>query len=126
MVLVDEQDDDLKVADVPILGTIDHLPEIIKRERVQEVIFSTDKLPYDKMIQCDRSFSKVQDACPEIVLVVFVFSFFGPFAKNAGLSMKVMEGTDLLLSILLIFSIRPYSSLLSKNLTLSSSVMWLM
>ncbi|MBN1464807.1 glycosyltransferase [candidate division KSB1 bacterium] len=38
------------VNDVPVLGMIDFLPEIIRRQRVQEVIFSTDKLPYDKML----------------------------------------------------------------------------
>ena len=43
-------DFDQKVADVPIVGTIDNLPEIIKREHAQEVIFSTDKLSYDKML----------------------------------------------------------------------------
>ena len=43
-------DFDAKVAGVPIVGTVDNLPEIIEREHVQEVIFSTDKLPYDKML----------------------------------------------------------------------------
>ncbi|MBN1560988.1 glycosyltransferase [candidate division KSB1 bacterium] len=48
LVTADETDD--FVDDVPVLGVIDFLPEIIRRERVQEVIFSTDKLPYDKML----------------------------------------------------------------------------
>ncbi len=39
-----------RILNVPIVGVLDDLPEIIKRERAQEVIFSTDKLPYDKML----------------------------------------------------------------------------
>lgn len=38
------------VAGVPVVGFIDDLPDIIRRERVQEVIFTTDRLPYDKML----------------------------------------------------------------------------
>ena len=35
---------------IPVLGRLEGLREIIKRERVQEVIFSTDQLPYDKIL----------------------------------------------------------------------------
>ena len=38
------------VAGVPVVGFIDDLPEIIRRERVQEVIFTTENLPYDKLL----------------------------------------------------------------------------
>lgn len=50
VVLLSPDDSEQDVGDVPVLGNIDYLPEIIKRERVQEVIFSTDRLPYDKML----------------------------------------------------------------------------
>jgi GT2 family glycosyltransferase/lipopolysaccharide/colanic/teichoic acid biosynthesis glycosyltransferase len=36
--------------EIPVLGKLEGLSEIVKRERVQEVIFSTDQLPYDKIL----------------------------------------------------------------------------
>lgn len=50
VVLLSAEDSDEDVLDVPVVGVLDHLSDIIKRERVHEVIFSTDKLPYDKML----------------------------------------------------------------------------
>lgn len=45
-----EEDESKDVLGVPVVGSLDALPEIIKREGAQEVIFSTDRLPYDKML----------------------------------------------------------------------------
>lgn len=50
VVLLTPDESEEMIGDIPVLGDIDHLPAIIKRERVQEVIFSTDRLPYDKML----------------------------------------------------------------------------
>lgn len=50
VVVLDSDFSQERILNVPIVGVIDNLPEIIKRERAQEVIFSTDKLPYDKML----------------------------------------------------------------------------
>jgi O-antigen biosynthesis protein len=50
VVLVNDEFSGEDVAGVPVVGFIDDLPDIIRRERVQEVIFTTDRLPYDKML----------------------------------------------------------------------------
>lgn len=55
IVLLEKEIHQQKVAQVPVLGVIDQLPAIIKREKAQEVIFSTDKLPYDKMLKAISS-----------------------------------------------------------------------
>ena len=36
---------------IPILGQIEFLEEIIEREKIQEVIFSTDKIPYNRLLK---------------------------------------------------------------------------
>ncbi len=38
------------VAGVPVVGFLDALPSVIRRERVQEVIFATENLPYEKIL----------------------------------------------------------------------------
>ncbi len=39
-----------QIEGLPVLGTMNHLREIIQREKVREVIFSTDKIDYDRML----------------------------------------------------------------------------
>ncbi|MBN1996045.1 glycosyltransferase [candidate division KSB1 bacterium] len=39
-----------KIEGLTVLGELDHLDQIIEREKVQEVIFSTDRLPYDRIL----------------------------------------------------------------------------
>ncbi|MBN2412061.1 glycosyltransferase [candidate division KSB1 bacterium] len=39
-----------QIEGLPVLGTMNHLSEIIQREKVREVIFSTDKIDYDRML----------------------------------------------------------------------------
>lgn len=39
------------IHDVPIVGLIDQLPGIIQQESVQEVIFTTENVPYDMMLK---------------------------------------------------------------------------
>jgi O-antigen biosynthesis protein len=50
LVLIHNDSGENEIAGVPILGPLEHLNEIVKREKIQEVIFSTDKLPYDKIL----------------------------------------------------------------------------
>jgi len=50
VVLAEPDESIAKVAGVPVIGSLDYLHEIIPRERIQEVIFSTDRLPYDKIL----------------------------------------------------------------------------
>ncbi|MBN1479393.1 glycosyltransferase [candidate division KSB1 bacterium] len=50
VVLLSAEESDEDVLRIPVVGVVDFLSDIIKRERVHEVIFSTDKLPYDKML----------------------------------------------------------------------------
>ena len=38
------------VAGVPVIGSLNSLKEIVSVENIQEVIFSTDKMPYDKIL----------------------------------------------------------------------------
>ncbi len=45
---VSQADD--KIEGVTVLGELEHLDEIIQRENVQEVIFATDRLPYDRIL----------------------------------------------------------------------------
>lgn len=51
--LVSFQSDDLgkRFAETEVLGTIDNLPAIIKRQKIREVIFPTDRISYDKMME---------------------------------------------------------------------------
>ena len=49
-VVATSEDFEQKIHDVPVVGVISDLPEIIKRERAQEVIFATDNLPYDSLL----------------------------------------------------------------------------
>ncbi|MBN2355821.1 glycosyltransferase [candidate division KSB1 bacterium] len=39
-----------KIGSVPIYTGIDHINELIKREKIQEVIFATDRIPYNQML----------------------------------------------------------------------------
>jgi len=39
-----------RIAGVPVLGYLDHLRDIVRREKVQEVIFATDKIAYNTML----------------------------------------------------------------------------
>lgn len=39
-----------EISGLPVLGTMQHLAEIIRREKIQEVIFATDKIAYDQML----------------------------------------------------------------------------
>ena len=50
IVLTSEDLERDEVAGLTVLGTISHLKEIIQRERLQEVIFSTDRIEYEKML----------------------------------------------------------------------------
>jgi O-antigen biosynthesis protein len=50
VVLVRTHASEKMIDGVPILGPLDHLKEIVKREKIQEVIFTTDRLPYDKIL----------------------------------------------------------------------------
>ncbi|RPH95899.1 MAG: glycosyltransferase [Calditrichaeota bacterium] len=50
VVLLDDSLLEDQIAGVPVVGFLEDLPEIIRRERAQEVIFSTDRLSYDKML----------------------------------------------------------------------------
>ncbi|MDZ7372537.1 MAG: glycosyltransferase [candidate division KSB1 bacterium] len=39
-----------KVAGVPVIGTLDHLADLIRRERAEEVVFATDKISHDQIL----------------------------------------------------------------------------
>jgi len=49
-----------KIENVPVVGVLEQLPEIIRREKVHDVIFSTDRLPYDKMLTAMADSQKSQ------------------------------------------------------------------
>ena len=51
--LVSFESNDLgkRLAEIEVLGTIDNLEAIIKHQKVREVIFPTDRISYDKMMQ---------------------------------------------------------------------------
>ncbi len=49
-----------KIENVPVVGVLEQLPEIIRREKVHDVIFSTDRLPYDKMLSAMADSQKSQ------------------------------------------------------------------
>jgi GT2 family glycosyltransferase/lipopolysaccharide/colanic/teichoic acid biosynthesis glycosyltransferase len=50
VVLSNGQVEHSEIAGVPVKGTLNGLPEIVRQERIHEVIFSTDNLPYHKML----------------------------------------------------------------------------
>jgi len=50
VILNDHSFDEDRIAGVPVLGYLDHLKDIVKREKVQEVIFATDKIAYKTML----------------------------------------------------------------------------
>ncbi len=50
IILTSNQMDYEEVAGLPVLGTFQHINEIIRREKVQEVIFATDRIDYNKML----------------------------------------------------------------------------
>ncbi|NOY57320.1 MAG: glycosyltransferase [Calditrichaeota bacterium] len=50
VILSDHSFDEDRIAGVPVLGYLDHLQDIVKREKVQEVIFATDKIAYNIML----------------------------------------------------------------------------
>lgn len=50
VVLVRPRESEKMINGIPILGPLDHLNDIVRREKIQEVIFSTDRLPYDKIL----------------------------------------------------------------------------
>ncbi len=50
VILKEHTFDEDRIAGVPVLGYLDHLRDIVKREKVQEVIFATDKIAYKTML----------------------------------------------------------------------------
>ncbi len=50
IVLIDDEPNGKIIAGVPVVGNISRLPDIIAREKIKEVIFTTDKVPYDKIL----------------------------------------------------------------------------
>ena len=48
------------IENTPVLGLIDQLPEIIKRESIHEVIFTTERVPYDKMLNAMAASKNLQ------------------------------------------------------------------
>lgn len=49
VVLADDTRSVKQVAGVPVIGSLDNIQEYISCENIQEVIFATDRLPYDKI-----------------------------------------------------------------------------
>ncbi|MDZ7722723.1 MAG: glycosyltransferase [candidate division KSB1 bacterium] len=49
-----------EIDDIPVIGLIDQLPQIIERESVHEVIFTTERVPYDKMLKAMAASKNLQ------------------------------------------------------------------
>lgn len=50
MVLPEQAGEVASIAGIPVYAGLDHLRELLQRERVEEVIFATDRLPYQEML----------------------------------------------------------------------------
>ncbi len=50
LVSLDEREVGERVAGVPVIGTVREAEAIIRREKIEEVIFSTDKISYDQIL----------------------------------------------------------------------------
>jgi GT2 family glycosyltransferase/lipopolysaccharide/colanic/teichoic acid biosynthesis glycosyltransferase len=51
IVFPDEHTSDDKYQEVPILGNLKYLDEIVRQTRAQEIIFSTEQISYDKVLE---------------------------------------------------------------------------
>lgn len=51
LVTIDESDTSADLNGIRLLGTTDKLEEVIRHEKIQEVIFSTDHISYDKILE---------------------------------------------------------------------------
>ncbi len=50
VVLAHSEMENEQVSSVPVYIGLDHINELIKREKIQEVIFATDRIPYNQML----------------------------------------------------------------------------